>query len=161
MADDGTHAVVPLKPTRTRQLKHWHLEAIRLAVKGNKATAIAPLVGRSRTIVARFLNRPDILLEIRKFHDAAVESVLGCTPVEAFESALPKAIQKLIAKLDCGDDKVEFLAACRLLDNAGYVPVKRIAIAEDEQLSKLNPEQLRHYVATGQLPASLAVVDVG
>jgi hypothetical protein len=126
-----------------------------------EAADVAKQLGKPLRTVKALMTSEWYERELLNFHRATMDAATrsGVDPIMRFQSLVAKAIHKLETKLDCGDDKTEYLAACRILDNAGFSPVKRIQVSEDEMLKGLTMEELQYVARTGQLPARRAVIE--
>lgn len=136
----------------------WWLRALRLHLQGVPQKEIARQCDVTDRTLRNFFATEHAQRELRELTDSITIASGHDSVSTKIKKALPKAIEKLITKLDCGDDKVEFLAACRLLDNAGFAPVKRVHVTEEERLRELSPAELRHFAETGNLPARMTTM---
>lgn len=110
--------------------------------------------------VKRLLTGDWAQAEMAKWHQAVMAATAKdrIDPIKRFQGLVDRAIAKVEQKMECGDDKVELLAAQRILDNAGLSVIKRVEVSEDAQLRELSPAELAYVAKTGQLPARRATV---
>lgn len=136
-------------------IEAWHVSALQMALAGHADHAIAARLSIPGSRVKRFLRGAWAQRELKQFNDAVLEAAAKTRvdPIVKFNGMLNKAMDKLHVLLDAEDEKVQFLAACRIIDNNGYTPIKRVHITEDDVLRGLTPEQLREVQETGRLPA--------
>lgn len=146
---------------KRRIMRPWHVTALQLALEGASPEVIAKRLTQPLRTVKRLMQSDWAQRELTCFQRAVMSRIEKdrVDPIVRFQRLISRAIDKLEAQLDCGDAKVEHLAACRLLDNAGFSPVKRIAVTEDEQLRGLTLEQMKYVQRTGRIPASQALIE--
>lgn len=151
----------PATPKRRKPIKAWYVSALQFSLAGMNAKEIAHRLNQPERTVQRILKSDWAQEHLAGFNDAVFAAVMKdrIDPVVRFQGLISKSIEKLVEKLDCGDNKVEFWAACRLLDNAGFAPVKRVSVSEDEALKNLTIEELKYVAETGRLPAKRAVIE--
>lgn len=132
----------------------WHVTALALAVRGREHAEIAKLLGKPVGRVQRALNTEWAQEQLAAFNEIVIAKTADAMvdPIMRFQSALGDAIQKEIDLMNCGDPKVEHLAACRVIDNCGYTPIKRVAVSEDTAFKQLSPAELEEVRQTGRIP---------
>ena len=141
---------------KNQLIEAWQVSALQLALAGQADHAIAARLSVPASRVRRFLKGEWAQRELQAFNAAVMEAAAKTRvdPIVKFNGMLNEAMDELKALLHCEEDpKVRFLAACRIIDNNGYTPIKRVHITEDDVLRGLTPEQLREVQETGRLPA--------
>ena len=127
---------------------------IQLSLAGAEPSAIAEKLGKPVVTIRRLLTSDWAVAQCADWHAAVMAATLKdrIDPIRQFQSLVDKAIAKVDAKMDCGDDKVELAAACRVLDNAGLSVVKRVEVSEDERLRDLSMAEMEELRRTGRIP---------
>lgn len=133
-----------------------------MALAGADAKAIAAQLQKKPASVTYFLTSEWAQEQLATWNAAVLASTAQARvdPIRRFQELVDRAIVKLTQKLDCGDDKTEYLAACRILDQAGLSIVKKVEVSEDAALRELSPEQMDYVRRTGRLPAARAVMAI-
>lgn len=137
----------------------WMYTALQLSLAGAEPDAIASKLGKRVSLVKALLASEWAQTSLSDWHAAVMAATLKdrIDPIRQFQSLVDKAIAKVDAKMDCGDDKVELAAACRVLDNAGLSVVKRIEVSEDERLRDLTMAEMEQLRVTGRIPERAAL----
>lgn len=144
-----------------KRVPPWAYAAIQQALAGAEPDLIARSLGKTERAVKRLLNTEWATREMAGWHKAVMDGTAAARmdPILLFQGEVSRCIAKLITLTDAEDEKVQYLAACRLLDNAGFKPAQRVEVAEDRVLQGLTPEEMRYVIThEGQLPSSRALV---
>lgn len=140
----------------------WHYTALQLSLAGADPKQVAAQLERTLASVRKLLDSEWAATELARWHQAVMLATAKdrIDPIRRFQGLVDRAITKVEQKMECGDDKVELLAAQRILDNAGLSVVKRVEVSEDAALRDLTPAQMAEVARTGRLPAAKVVLAI-
>ena len=144
-----------------KRVPPWAYSAIQQALAGAEPEQIATALSKTVRQVNTLLGSEWATAEMATWHKAVMDSTAAARmdPILQFQSEVSRCIKKLITLTDAEDEKVQYLAACRLLDNAGFKPAQRLEVAEDRVLQGLTPDDMRYVIThNGELPPARSTV---